>query len=213
MDIHPLILHASGRLRPFEQCITNVSSDSILSATRLVPVHDVDIVFSDNPLRAIPHMGFGGHTETKNLVQIACNPEFPNLEQSIKENLPRTIAHELYHCLRNYSFAMYKGRTLLDALINEGLADHFAIEVTGKPPEKWSQSLTKEELPHFLELAQKQYYITPYNHTAWFFGSEKENIPKWTGYTLGFYLIREYLNNHPGQKPSTLYPLKAEEFI
>jgi hypothetical protein len=213
MDMQTIILKASGRLLPFEHTITKVSSDSILSVTCLVPVRAVDIVFSDNPLRTIPHIGFGGHTETKNLVQIAVNPEFPDLEKSIKENLPRTIAHELYHCLRNYSFATYKGRTLLDALINEGLADHFAIEVTGKPPEKWSQALTKEELPWLLERAKKQFSTAPYNHAAWFFGSEKENIPKWTGYALGFYVIHEYLNNHPGQKASTLYLLKSEEFI
>jgi uncharacterized protein YjaZ len=44
-------------------------------------------------------------------------------------------------------------------------------------------------------------------------GSTEKEIPTWTGYTLGFQLVREYFKKHPESKASTLYNLPAEEFI
>lgn len=212
MYVKPQVLHAGGGLSSFEKIILDVSNDSIDKITKLIPVDDVDIIFYDGgPNRGIPHFGFGGFTLGKNLIVIPVNSEFQNLKLSIKENLPRTIAHELYHCLRNYNYN--KERNLLGAFINDGLADHFAIEVTGKPPEKWSTALDEKQILRFLNIAKKDFHNDKYNHQSWFFGSEKENIPHWAGYSIGFYLVSKYFKIHPDKKPSNIYMEKAFEFI
>ncbi len=39
---------------------------------------------------------------------------------------------------------------------------------------------------------------------AWFFGSDELGIPRWTGYSLGFKIVRGYLARNPGTKASAL---------
>jgi uncharacterized protein YjaZ len=101
----------------------------------------------------------------------------------------------------------------LGALINEGLADHFDMEVNSTSPYLWNKALNEEELKIFQKLAEKEYFNENYNHNDWFFGSTERNIPRWTGYSLGFYLVEKYLKTHPDQKASNLYNVEAEEFL
>ncbi|MCL4382420.1 MAG: DUF2268 domain-containing protein [Patescibacteria group bacterium] len=212
MNIKPQILHASGRLKPFEHAIKKVSKSSIDSIVKLIPIDNVDIIFYDGGTKGIiQHLGVGGYSATVNLIMISINPEFNKLEESLKENLPRIIAHELYHCIRKYRYR--KKQTLFGALINEGLADHFDIEVNKKRPEKWDVALDKKQLRDLSKRAKGQYNDLSYNHEAWFFGSKKEKIPRWAGYTVGFNLIAQYLKRHPNKKPSNLYNQDVEFFL
>lgn len=211
MNIYIHILNASGRFSQLQHVIQQSSESAIARVTKSIPIDNVDIVFYENVQRIIEHLGFGGHTITKNAIFIPINPTFPNLEVSLKENLSRTIAHELYHCLRNFTAG--EKHTLLEALVNEGLADHFGIEITGKKPEKWDTELTETQFNNLYKRAEKEFNNSTYNHRAWFFGSQKEQIPKWSGYTIGFTIVGDYLKKHPDQKPSNLYKVEAKEFI
>ena len=51
-----------------------------------------------------------------------------------------------------------------------------------------------------------------YNHFDWFFGSEKNNIPRWSGYSLGFDIVCNYLKL-TNKKASELVSVDASEFI
>jgi uncharacterized protein YjaZ len=211
MSINTHILNASGSLSQFRSVIQKTSAIAVKRVAKAIPVDNVDIVFYDNYQGTIEHLGFGGFTMTQNLVMIPINSSFPNLKNSLEENLPRTIAHELYHCLRNYAFN--KKSTLLEALINEGLADHFDIEINGKEPEKWDTALTETQFKELYKRAKKEFDSFSYNHRAWFFGSEKDNLPRWTGYSIGFRIVGDYLKKHPDKKSSNLYRAEVKEFI
>jgi hypothetical protein len=92
----------------------------------------VDVVFQDYPLAAIPSLGMGGFAPTGHLVQLSFDPGAEDFEELIVAHLPRTLAHELHHCAR-WRGPGY-GRSLGDALVSEGLADHFDLEVNGVIP-------------------------------------------------------------------------------
>lgn len=203
MNIQTHILLASNQLTQFQETIKTLSSEAIQKTTQYIPIDNVDIIFYASSIGIIDDLGFGGRCLTKNVIMIPINSSFLNLKQSLENNLKRTMAHELYHCVRNYSYG--EKRTLLHSLVDEGLADHFDIEVNQTFPQRWDTALTEEQSTQYMELARKEFNSPTYDHRAWFFGSKEKQIPRWTGYTLGFKLVDTYLKKHPEKKPSHLY--------
>lgn len=102
---------------------------------------------------------------------------------------------------------------MFEALVTEGLADHFEIEVTGKNPQPWDTALTGKQVEKYLDLAQRELDHKNYNHHAWFYGSKEKHIPRWTGYSLGFRIVGEYLKKNPDRKPSRLYGVNAKQLV
>lgn len=210
MNINLHILNASESLTPFIEDIKRIFDQSIKKITSRIPISGVDAVVYDNPDSAIPEIGIGGYAPNRHLIWISIDPAFPNLAQSIEKELGRTLAHELHHALR-WKGPGY-GKTLFEALITEGLADHFDMEVSNDQPHIWDTVLSNEFIQKYLELAKKEFNNEDYKHSDWFFGSKERDIPKWTGYSLGFYLVREYLRKNPKEKASSLYSQKAADF-
>ena len=204
------ILEASGRLTPFVKVIEKKANEAIGKIVRRIPLNDLDIIFNDNPKSTIPELGIGGYCGDANTVFIYLNPEFKNFNKTINEEIERTLTHESHHCLRLRTVGY--GETLFEALISEGLADHFDIEVTKKEPSLWDVALTDNQIEKMKEKARKEYASKDYNHNDWFFGSKKKGVPKWTAYTLGYRLVDKYLKNNPGKKPSRLYAVNADVF-
>ncbi|MFZ3077668.1 MAG: DUF2268 domain-containing putative Zn-dependent protease [Candidatus Aenigmatarchaeota archaeon] len=210
MAVNIYVLTAGGRLEKYKDRIMKVARESVKIIKKKIPIPDVDIVFYDNPEYAIPHLGIGGFNQNDNLIFVYLNPKFKNFKKTINDEMIRIIAHELYHIARWKAVGFRE--TLLKALVNEGLADHFELEVTNKKPQKWDTALTKKQFGVMKKRAKKEFNNKNYNHEEWFFGSKEKGIPKWAGYTIGFNLVGEYLKKHPGKKPSQLFAAKAEEF-
>lgn len=211
MTVNIYVLTASGRLEKYKSRITKAAKASVKIIGKKIPLPDVDIVFYDNPENAIPHLGICGFNQNANLIFVYLDPKFRNFKRTINEEIIRVIAHELYHSARWKAVGFRE--TLLKALVNEGLADHFELEVTNKKPQKWNTTLTAKQFDIMKKKAQKEFNNKNYNHEEWFFGSKERGIPKWTGYTIGFNLVGEYLKKHPDKKPSQLFAAKAEEFV
>lgn len=84
------------------------------------------------------------------------------------------------------------GTTLLEALVTEGLADHFAEELYPQPAGfPWNHALTRSQLVEQWTKARSQLHDDRYDHERWFFGGAK--TPRWTGYTLGYEITKRYL--------------------
>lgn len=211
MNILLHVLNAANDLDSFLEDIENNFSPAVEKITAKIPVSNIDVLIASDPRWAIPEIGMGGRMLNSHLIFVSIDPKFPNLKKSIPERLESTLAHEFHHCMRWN--AIGSGKTLLDALITEGLADHFVIEVTGKEASPWSTALSPDQIQIYLERAKQEFHNETYNHQPWFFGRGDTDIPRWTGYSLGFYLVKEYLKNHPNRKPSQLYSVKAEEFL
>ena len=175
---------------------------------KVVPLTAVRIIVVPDPKRAIPTFGIGGRTPNANTVFLYLDLAFPEFPRVLSERLPSLLVHELHHCLRWRGPGT--GRTLFEALISEGLADHFAMELLGaKHP--WSNAFPRDETAKFLALAQPEFDSTTYNHPRWFFGGD-HTLPWWTGYTLGFRLVEAYKEQHPGETAITLVHMPARVF-
>lgn len=212
MNVNLHILKSTGRLDSYVKVIEDIFSDVEKKITKVLPVKNVDIVVVDNPFQTIPEIGIGGHTHSPNYIVVSLDPSFSNFKGALEKELLDTYAHELHHAARWQTIGY--GETLLEAMVSEGRADHFSNEITKRTDlHPWDKALDKKQSGVWLNKASKEYYSESYDHDFWFFGSEEKNIPKWIAYTLGFQIVETYLKNHSDSKASTLYDLKAEEFI
>lgn len=201
---------ATRKLKPYTPLIESTFNGAVAKICAALPVSDVDVVIYNSP-HVIKEVGMLGRCYSPNFVLINVDPELPNLEDVIRGELASTLAHELHHCAR-WSEVGY-GLTLIEAMISEGLADHFDLDVTGKTPRPWDTALSPRQISKYLKRAQRDFNNREYDHSAWFFGRGGTDIPRWTGYSLGFHLVGEYLRKHPDKKPSQLYNQETQEFI
>jgi uncharacterized protein YjaZ len=214
MSIKIHILTGSKGVKPYAIELKSSAESAVASAKRLLPIKDVDIVFYDNPGATFTEDemgGIGGFTPNAHTVFISLNPRHKSFQNAIKNHLYFTLVHELHHTIRWQKEV--EGDTLLEALVFEGLADHFAMEVTGRQkPTIYSNALTPEQKKIFLRRASEKWSEPTYNHNEWFYGSTPNAIPRWTGYTLGYDLVAKYLQTHHGTLPSQLATADASLF-
>jgi uncharacterized protein YjaZ len=210
MSINLYILKASGRLKVLENQIESAFDGVLRGIENKITLPHVDVVIDDDVNSVIPETGVGGFAPSANLLYIHINPDFKGIEQKIDFEIKSTLAHELHHCARWASCGY--GKTLLEAIISEGLADHFDIEINNGPPKPWSVAVAGSELEKLKEKARSEFTNDNYDHSVWFFGSESKNIPRWTGYSLGFSLVGDYIKKS-GKKASELVSERAESFI
>ena len=210
MSIKTHILLESEGLVPYQELIKRYSVAIIHTVSQQLKLPNLDIVFSDNSRGVIPEIGVGGYAPTPHLIFIYINPKHPNLEKTLSLEVECTLAHELHHSARSYTVGY--GTTLLEALISEGLADHFEIETTGVSPRQWSVAFSGAKLTDWNEKAKLEYKNTNYNHSDWFYGSKEKGIPRWIGYSIGFNLVGEYMKKN-NKKSSELVNLQAEKFV
>jgi hypothetical protein len=81
-----------------------------------------------DPMLVIPETGVGGLTDESGDVRIAIDVERRDLRESLETWVPAMVAHEVHHSSRIRTGTGY-GATLGEALVSEGLADHFASQV------------------------------------------------------------------------------------
>lgn len=212
MSINSHILSSSKDLKPFVKEIKSITKSVEILIKKFIPQGDIDVVFYDNPGATLKENGIGGYTPCANVIFFSLDPKNPKFKEGIKKDLSYTLAHEINHAVR-FRTPIPK-ETLFEAMISEGLADHFAMEVTGrKKPPVWSMALTDKQKKGFLKRASKEWNLSTYDHNAWFYGSEKKKIPRWTAYTLGYHLVAAYLRKYPETPASKLIFAKASIFI
>lgn len=203
-----LVFEEHADLDQYKASIESLISGVNLEIQKLMPIKDVLIRVSVNRNQSIPEIGIGGFNPSPNEVLIFIDPNFNNLKNSLEMELAAMISHEMHHAKRRRSVGY--GNTLLQAVISEGLADHFSIEVTGIDTPRWSNVFQDDQLETWIDTASQTWNDSPYDHSSWFFGSN--SIPRWTGYSIGYDLVEKYLAANPDKKPSTLFDETANSF-
>ena len=212
MSIKPHILSSSKDLKPFIKELRAITKSVEILIKKIIPPGNIDVVFYDNPGATLKENGIGGYTPCANVIFFSLDPRNPKFREGIKNDLLYTLAHEINHAIR-FRTPIPK-ETLFEAMISEGLADHFAIEVTGrKKPSTWSIALTTKQKKEFFKKASREWNLPTYDHKAWFYGSEEKKIPRWTAYTLGYDIVAKYLQKHPKKPASELISAKSSVFI
>ena len=208
MAINLHILKASGKLEKLEEKIKDAFNGGLEKIQAKIILPSVDVVVDDDAQSTIPETGVGGFAPSAHILYIHLNPEFKDLENNLDFEIKSTLAHELCHCAR-WAVRGY-GSTLLEALVSEGLADNFDIEVNNSSPKPWNTAIQQGELENLKQKAQKEFLYDEYDHKSWFFGSDE--IPRWAGYSLGYMIVGEYLKR-TNRKASEFIDKEAKLFI
>ncbi len=182
---------------------------TLTRVTEQLPLSGVTVTVTADAARAIGGYGVGGFAPDARTVSIYIDPGFPEIRALWPARLPAVLAHELHHAKR-WRGPGY-GRTLLEAMVSEGLADRFSIELLGVAPPPWVVAFPREETSAYLDLARPEFDSTAYDHNRWFFTAGPQ-LPRWTGYTLGFRLVEDYLASHPGSTAAALAHTPASAF-
>lgn len=203
-----LVFEGAAAIAAFRPRIEQVVRETLDAARSVIPVERITIIVGTGTANAIPEIGFGGRADG-GTVFLGFDPDFAALATTIDADLFPLLAHELHHVARIR--AVGYGDNLLGAMVSEGLADHFSIELAGVDPPIWATALSPQQLVTWSSNAQQQWFDGNFDHAGWFFGNG--TIPRWTGYTVGFELTGAYLAAHPGRRASDLIAEPATSFI
>ena len=153
---------------------------------------DIDILVTNRLCDIIiPEDGVGGHTRTSDFIEFAIN------EEKATENLISEMAtHELCHAARwgkNDEWI----NTLFDSMISEGIATYLEAEFVKDREEKtvFIKTIlerTDDENKKILEELRDQLDSNYYDYNTIFFNGN-DKLPRWSGYSLGYYLVKKYL--------------------
>lgn len=213
----------------YETEIRQLIEETYVRAAPLVGVDGLSFVVSHRIVGLdIPGYGIGWMPSDDTTVVIGIDPYFPQLGEVLSERVPVTVANVVYGKARSDA-GLYE-ETFFDTMIGSGLSDRFAVELLGVPPAPWADAFPAERTDELMERAQPLFDTrwddmdNPNLSTADVFALEQllnawfcpeycgEDIPQWTGYTLGYRLIEAYLAENPDQTAADLVTTPASVF-
>lgn len=209
--INVLITHANGNLdSKVETIVKAVKEAECYVFPKLKIDWDIDLLVTNRLYDIIiPEDGVGGRTRTSDFIEFAID------EEKATENLiSEMVAHELCHAARwgkNDEWI----NSLFDGVISEGIATYFEAEFVKDRTEKTVFIKTilersDEENEEILEKLRSQLDSNYYDYDTIFFNGSNE-LPRLSGYSLGYYLVRKYLKK-TGKKIEDAFADKYADF-
>lgn len=189
------------------QIIKNIKK-GIYSTSNHINVENVEFRVLVFPERTIPRIGMSGVSPNKRHIYILLDPDHPKLDEAINKHIVETIPHEYHHTMRHRTVGF--GESLFEALISEGLACHFAMEVCKIDAPEYCVAYSEETIKEWILTAELMWFNKEYDYYDWFVGRDK---PKNIGYAIGFSLVKDYLDKHPGETASSLHAIAADNLL
>jgi len=155
---------------------------------------DIDLLVTNRLYDIIiPEDGVGGRTRTSDFIEFAIN------EKATENLISEMMAHELCHAARwgkNKEWI----NSLFDSMISEGIATYLEAEFVKDRKEKtvFIKTIlerTDNENEKILEKLRDQLDSNYYDYDTIFFNGNDE-LPRWSGYSLGYYLVKKYLEKN-----------------
>ena len=191
--INVLLANANGSLDESKKAIlAAVKEVESYAFSKLKIDWDIDVVISASAYSIIiPEDGVGGQTYASDFIVCALD-----LKSISIARFKEMLAHELGHAARWGKNDEWMN-TLFDGMISEGVATYFGTEFAKNNSEK--QFFTKtmlersdEENERILNELRGNLDDKNYDYqTIFFTGNDK--LPRWSGYSLGYYLVKKYL--------------------
>ena len=139
---------------------------------------------------------------------------FVNFSKYTKQSLENTIAHELNHTIYYYHhYDNLNNYTLLDEILLEGLAENFREQYFNPETATWAGALKKDEAFQILRSLDKDTLESRDQNIirGFLFGNDK--YKKWTGYSTGYWLAKEFMNTNKNLSWDDLMKTNPEEFM
>ena len=209
--INVLITRANGNLDSKVEAIKKAVKEAEQYVYPKLKVDwDIDLLVTNRLYDIIiPDDGVGGRTQTSDFIEFAID------EEKATENLiSEMVAHELCHAGRwgkNDEWA----NSLFDGVVSEGIATYLEAEFIKDRTEKTVFIKTilersDEENEKILEKLRSQLDLNYYDYDTIFFNGINE-LPRWAGYSLGYYLVKKYLKK-TGKKIEDAFADKHADF-
>lgn len=191
--VNILLTEANGNLSDSREIIIDaVKNAEEYVFPKLKVDWDIDVLVTNRLYDIIiPEDGVGGRTRTSDFIEFAINEE-----KATKNLISEMVAHELCHAARwgkNDEWI----NSLFDGMISEGIATYLEAEFVKDREEKtvFIKTILKrtdDENKKILEELRDQLESNYYDYnTILFNGNDK--LPRWSGYSLGYYLVKKYL--------------------
>jgi len=132
----------------------------------------------------------------------------------LSKSLANTVAHELNHTIFYYHhYDDLNNYSLLDEIILEGLAENFREHVLEKTSALWAVAITKEKAFEILDKMDKKTLFSKDQGLIKnvLFGNNA--YAHWTGYSIGYWLVKELLHKKPDLSWETLMKLSSLEIL
>lgn len=136
-------------------------------------------------------------------------------DAQVRSTLKSVINHEYHHHWRTHALNITEqNQTLMDRLILEGLAEHFVkIRLGDAYLGPYKDALTEKQAKNLWESTYKLCRNELGERTdIYMFGSKEENLPFWGGYSLGYYLVKWYLERNEGSSIEYMTTLSSDKF-
>lgn len=148
--------------------------------------------------------GVSGVTRHARVMQL-----FINTSDYSVPHVKRSVIHEYNHLVYFYKH-FENSYTLRDHLLVEGLAMLFREEVIGGAKSPWIEALSKEKsLTLYSKLGNRLDSTSYEDYKNLFFGNTE--YKRWSGYSIGYYLIKEFRMNHPNMSWAELMQLTGKD--
>lgn len=187
-----LLTEANGNLSNEKEMIKNaIKMAEEYAFSKLNIDWDIDVLVTNRIPMIIPENGAGGYTFSADFIRINIDDKKAT-ENLISEN----VVHELCHAARwgkNDEWI----KSLFDGLIFEGLACVLEAEFVKDRSEKslFIKTIlerTDEKNEKILEELRGQLDSNHYDYDTIFFNGN-DKLSRWSGYSLGYYLVKKYL--------------------
>ena len=138
--------------------------------------------------------------------------------------LTYTVTHEYAHLVRNLFFPRafvgnrlvyqksQEAETLLDAMVAEGIADAFAKDLHTDLDPQWTNALSPEAEALVWPKVRRRLAVYDTSEIRRLLSGDNDRIPQWSGYTIGYKLVKGYLDRH-SVKPSSLVSMTAKAIL
>ena len=208
--VNILLTEANGNLSNEKEMIKNaIKMAEEYAFSKLNIDWDIDVLVTNRIPMIIPENGAGGYTFSADVIRINID------DKNVTENLiSENVVHELCHAARwgkNDEWI----KSLFDGLIFEGLACVLEAEFVKDRSEKslFIKTIlerTDEKNEKILEELRGQLDSNHYDYDTIFFNGN-DKLSRWSGYSLGYYLVKKYLEK-TGKKIEEAFADKYADF-
>lgn len=182
-------MKASGELSDEKKILNEVERAEKYAAKQMGLKHKMDLVLTTRmPGLLIREDGVGGRTYASDLIIM-------DVEDFKTGVLAEMMVHELCHAIHWQENSEYIQR-LFDDIILEGIAVAVEAEYASEQDNKtfFIETMTKRTEAENVEILEKlkpELSEARYDNYGIFI--EREDLPRWAGYSLGYYLVQQYL--------------------
>ncbi|MFA5248621.1 MAG: DUF2268 domain-containing putative Zn-dependent protease [Patescibacteria group bacterium] len=144
---------------------------------------------------------------------VKININFKQLTDKMIDKLIYIVYHEMHHACRGYVGFLPKNKEhiLINSIISEGLADHFAKEQYPSKDVLENVSYDLSEINAWIKKLGKVLWNKESDDDSWIFGGKEK--PKMLGYKIGRYIIDKVKEENPKLNSVKLVNVTTEKIL